>query len=56
MKEWSIIYIRELGEFKSVFQLLQVIVSLEGGPPKAILNGGWLVKSIGHTGDGGGGG
>jgi hypothetical protein len=50
------IYITELGgEFKSVCQILQVvIVSLGGGAPKAILTGG-LVKSTGHIGDLGGG-
>lgn len=54
MKEWSAIYITELGELKSVCQLLQVMFSLGGGP-KAILNDGGMVKSIGHTGDTGGG-
>ena len=49
------IYITELGELKSVCQLLQAIDSLEGGAPKAILNGGGLLKSTGHTGDAGGG-
>ena len=51
------IYITELGEFKSVFQLLQVVVSLGGGTPKAILllyGGGALEKSIGHAGETGG--
>lgn len=55
MKEWSMIYITELVEFKSVCQLLQVIVSLEGGAPKAILNAGGMVKSAGNQGDTGGG-
>lgn len=49
------IYVTELGEFKFVCQLLQVIDSLEGGAPKAILNGGGMVKSTGQTGDAGGG-
>ena len=55
MKKWNVIYITELGEFGSVCQLLQVIVSLGGGTPKVILyGGGGLVKSTGHIGESGG--
>ena len=54
MKEWNVVYITELGEFGSVCQLLQVVVLVEDGAPKAILYGGGLVKSTGHRGEAGG--
>jgi hypothetical protein len=50
-----VIYITELGEFKSFCQLLQNVVLLGGGAPKASLllwygGDGELEKSAGHAG------